>query len=72
MTRSEWKAVQEGIPSYQERVEAVVASGACPRCGGGIHRNLALSGWWQCDQYGETIFRKQPGLPECSWQGFTS
>lgn len=32
---------------------------------------VALTGWWQCEQYGAEQFRKRPQEPSCSWQGFT-
>ncbi len=51
---------------------AVVASGACPQCGSGLRRNLALTGWWQCEQYGAPGFRRDASRPACEWQGFTS
>ncbi len=41
---------------------AVVQTGNCPLCGSGLRRNLALTGWWQCDRIAQG----------CSWQGFTS
>lgn len=50
---------------------AIVATGTCPQCGAGIHRNLALTGWWQCDQFGADGFRKDSSKPSCSWQTFT-
>lgn len=52
-------------------IAAVVSSGKCPLCGAGLRRNLSLTGWWQCEQYGSPGFRKNNSLPECSWQGFT-
>lgn len=43
----------------------------CPTCGKGTVRNLALTGWVQCEQYGAQGFRKDSSAPACSWQGFT-
>jgi hypothetical protein len=43
----------------------------CPECGQGVHRNLALTGWVQCDGYGADGFRRNGARP-CGWQGFTS
>jgi hypothetical protein len=48
----------------------VVATGACPDCGQGLHRNLALAGWWQCDGFGAEGFRKAGAKP-CAFQTFT-
>ena len=50
---------------------AVVRSGKCPQCGSGLRRNLALAGWWQCEQYGAEGFRKDATKPACSFQTFT-
>ena len=50
---------------------AIVERGTCPTCGAGLKRNLALSGWWQCEQYGSEQFRKDPTKPSCSFQTFT-
>jgi hypothetical protein len=64
-------------PCYREHTEArltanraIVAGGKCPRCGEGLRRNLALTGWWQCAQYGAEQFRKDPTRPSCSFQTF--
>ena len=57
-------------PHNLETIE-VVRSGHCPLCGSGIRRNLALIGWYQCEQYGDGHFRARPDEPKCSWQGFT-
>ena len=34
-------------------------------------RNLSLTGWWQCEQLGSPVFRKDPDKASCTWQGFT-
>lgn len=55
----------------QERIEhdtAIVRSGVCPQCGAGIRRNLAITGWYQCEQYGAEGFRKDSAKPSCSFQ----
>jgi uncharacterized protein YbbK (DUF523 family) len=51
---------------------AVVATGKCPSCGAGLRRNLSLTGWWQCQQYGAVTHRADPTAPACSWQTFTA
>jgi hypothetical protein len=50
---------------------AIVATGTCPQCGSGLRRNLAITGWWQCSQYGADGFRKDSSKPSCSFQTFT-
>ena len=49
----------------------IVQKGICPICGGKLKRNLSLAGWWQCEQLGAEIFRKDPTKPSCSFQIFT-
>ena len=50
---------------------AIVQTGKCPQCGSKLRRNLALTGWWQCEQYGAEGFRKDASKPSCSFQCFT-
>lgn len=70
--KAERRASAERIARAQAETAAVVASGVCPCCGGGVHRNLSLTGWWQCDRFGSEGFRKDPTGAQCSWQGFTA
>lgn len=49
--------------------ERIVAGGKCPHCGSGLKRNLALSGWWQCEQYGSDGFRARNQDPQCPKSG---
>lgn len=56
----------------QRETQAIVETGCCPRCGSGLRRNLSLTGWWQCEQFGDGSFRKDQNKPQCGWQGFTS
>jgi hypothetical protein len=63
--------MRASIEQAQADTRAVVATGVCPRCGGGLRRNTALAGWWQCQQYGSPQFRALPQEPSCGWQGFT-
>jgi hypothetical protein len=51
---------------------AVLAANQCPVCGATVRRNLALTGWVQCAQYGAPDFRANAAAPSCSWQGFTA
>ena len=48
----------------------IVAKGVCPDCGRGLKRNLALTGWWQCEQFGAVGFRKDSESPSCNFQTF--
>jgi hypothetical protein len=59
------------LDAIREANRARVATGRCPECGGGMHRNLSLSGWWQCDRFGAPGFRRDPSGPACDWQCFT-
>jgi hypothetical protein len=64
------KASDARIAQAQAETQAVVDAGSCPQCGAGVHRNWAITGWFQCDQYGSDGFRKDDAKPACSWQGF--
>lgn len=65
------RAAEEKIARAQAETRAQVETGICPLCGSGLRRNLALTGWWQCEQYGAPGFRARSHDPACSWQGFT-
>lgn len=73
--RAERKAANAASLARMEaaraETRAVVASGVCPRCGGKPKRNLAITGWWICEQKGAEGFRKDASKPSCDWQGFT-
>jgi hypothetical protein len=71
MTRTERKAQMARISEARAATQRVVASGRCPHCGGGLRHNMALAGWWQCEQLGAEGFRKDSSKPSCDWQGFT-
>ncbi len=59
------------MAAAQAQVCTIVAMGKCADCGGGLRRNLSLTGWWQCEQFGAVGFRKDAMRPACNWQGFT-
>lgn len=59
------------IEAAQEKVREIVKTGTCPDCGHKLKRNLSLTGWWQCEQFGALQFRTYADKPQCSWQGFT-
>lgn len=61
---------QERIEAEKNRVRAALVSNTCPLCGSQVKRNLALTGWVQCSQFGAEQFRADPKHPPCSWQGF--
>ncbi len=50
---------------------AIVEKNACPYCGSKLRHNLALAGWYQCEQYGAEGFRADSSKPSCSFQCFT-
>lgn len=62
---------KDRIMAAQIETQAIVDRGTCPLCGCGLRRNLSLTGWWQCDQFGDSSFRKDQSAPRCGWQGFT-
>jgi hypothetical protein len=68
------EAVASAAKSAAHHAEtlAIVKTGKCPTCGAGLRRNSSMTGWWQCEQLGAVGFRKDPNLPSCDWQGFTS
>ena len=71
-----WLAVlkrqhEQRMALVYETTRQIVLSGKCPLCGGGLRRNNALAGWWQCEQFGAEKFRKDASRPSCNWQGFT-
>lgn len=65
------KAHAARMESLQSAARAVVANGKCPDCGAGIHRNITIAGWWQCDRSGSASFRRDNTGAHCSWQTFT-
>lgn len=66
------KQRQARMEAQRAETVRIVQTGICPCCGSGLRRNLALNGWWQCEQYGAENFRARPADPACSWQGFTA
>lgn len=55
------------------RLEAITAvqSNRCPQCGRPVRRNLSITGWIQCSQFGADTHRADKSQPACPWQGFT-
>lgn len=71
-TRAANKAAKERQEKSRADAQRIVATGKCPLCGGGLRNNLAITGWWQCLQYGSTGFRKDDSKPSCDFQCFTA
>lgn len=65
------KCHRESMAAAQNKAREIVATGKCPSCGAGIHRNNSMAGWWQCDQSGSEHFRRDKTGEACSWQTFT-
>ena len=60
------------LEKLREEAVLIVSTGRCPDCGSALRRNLALDGWWQCEQYGSLGFRARDDDPQCSFQCFTA
>lgn len=65
------KCHREHMNECYAKARDIVAKGVCPQCGSALRSNLAISGWWQCEQYGAVGFRKDSTRPSCSFQTFT-
>ena len=73
MTAAQERKVQrEKLEQVRAETLEIVLTGVCPDCDSALKRNLALHGWWQCEQYGDGHFRARPDEPQCDWQGFTA
>ena len=72
MNAAEKKQYREKMDQLHRKAVAIVATGKCPECGRKIVRNMSLSGWWQCSQFGAIGFRADAEQPSCPWQTFTS
>lgn len=69
---TERRAREARIAQARAEVQRIVATRICPLCGSALRRNLSLTGWWQCAQFGAPQFREDRSKPQCNWQGFTS
>ena len=69
---AERKAQAEKMAAIHAANCEIVRGGKCPQCGAGFRRNLAMNGWYQCEQYGAEGFRKDSSKPSCSFQCFTA
>ena len=68
--KAAWIVSAARIAQAHRETMAILEAGRCPDCGAGLHANLALTGWYQCDRFGAPGFRKDNTGAECSWQGF--
>jgi hypothetical protein len=59
------------IAKSQAEAQGALQANRCPACGCGVTRNLSITGWVQCEQFGAPQFRKRPTDAPCNWQGFT-
>lgn len=59
------------MAAIHAEAKAIVASGKCPECGSGLHRNSSLAGWFQCDRSGSGHFRRDLTGDPCGFQCFT-
>lgn len=70
------KAQKAAEKARRERILAenisIVRTGKCPLCGNTLRRNMALTGWWQCSQFGAVGFRADSSKPACDFQCFTA
>lgn len=71
MNATERRAMRARLEAVRAETISIVQRGTCPQCGSALRRNLALAGWYQCEQYGAEGFRARSHEPQCSWQGFT-
>ena len=71
-TRAARTAQQERLASAYRQAADALAANTCPQCAAGVHLNLALTGWVQCDRSGSGHFRRDMTGAGCQWQGFTA
>lgn len=71
MTKAEKQAEAAKREASYAAARAIVATNCCPDCGRKLRRNLSLTGWWQCSQYGAVGFRDDASQPSCNFQTFT-
>lgn len=64
-------AKEARIERDRQEARDAIAANRCPVCARPVRRNLSLTGWIQCNQYGADTHRADASQPACSWQGFT-
>lgn len=72
MTKAQRQQHQDRMNDLHATAQAIVDTGRCPDCSSGLHRNLTITGWWQCDRFGATGFRRDTTGQQCSFQTFTA
>ncbi len=74
-SRAQRKAEREAhasrMAAIHEEGRRIVATGRCPECGSGLHRNSSIAGWYQCDRSGSGHFRRDLTGEACGFQCFT-
>lgn len=71
LTKAQKAAEKSRLEACYAEARATVATGKCPRCGRPLRRNLSITGWWQCSQFGAEGFRTDSSQPSCDFQTFT-
>jgi hypothetical protein len=66
-TRTRTTAAQARMAASRLEAADALKHNRCPRCGGCVRTNSALTGWVQCDRLGEFPVTGA----RCDWQGFT-
>jgi len=62
------KCGAEKVAARNAEYRTILATGTCPKCGSALRRNLSISGWYQCEQYGSVGFRARDNDAQCSFQ----
>lgn len=59
------------MEGFKNEAQKIIDIGRCPECGDSIERNMALSGWWQCANFGQRKMRNgRADNADCGWQAF--
>ena len=69
-TRATRAAQRERLAAVYRQAADALATNTCPMCSAGVHLNLALTGWVQCDRFGSGHFRRDMTGNACGWQAF--
>ena len=71
ITKAQKAADKAASDARLAKAREIVATGVCPHCGRKLRRNLSITGWFQCSQFGAVGFRADATQPSCSFQTFT-
>jgi hypothetical protein len=69
-TRAIRAAQRERLAAVYRQAADALATNTCPVCSAGVHLNLAIRGWVQCDRFGSGHFRRDMTGNACEWQAF--